>query len=132
MSHFEQPSWTRPVSHTPTGGGAPSGTARQAANLLRSPSGDTGGDSRKIRIGLLVLALATVVVLNVGIYQGAQNQLAHERWGDLASSTEQTRERVRAMFETVDRQLRFAMDQPGFAARSHAAFDAKIDASGRA
>jgi hypothetical protein len=95
--------------------------------LLRSHSGDTGGDTRKIRIGLLALALATVVVLNVGIYQGAQNRLVHDRWGDLANATDATRERLRSMFQTADRQLRFAMDQPGFAARAHAALAGTID-----
>jgi PAS domain S-box-containing protein len=105
--------------------------ARPAANLLRSYSAETGGDSRKIRLGLLVLALATVVVLNVGIYQGAQNQMAHDRWGDLASSTDAARERLRAMFQTVDRQIRFAMDQPGFAQRAHASLDGSLDNAGR-
>src|SRR5258705_3217918 len=131
MSHFEQPSWTRPVSTRSPGTTAPAGTARQAASLLRSNPGDTGGDTRKIRIGLLALALATVVVLNVGIYQGAQNQLVHDRCGKVADATDATRDRLRTVFQTADRQLRFAMDQPGFSAHAHAAFDGRLDSKGR-
>ena len=120
------------MSPAPGNGVSPTGTTRQAANLLRSHSGVSGGDTLKIRMGLLALALATVVVLNVGIYQGAQNRLVHDRWGDLANATDATRERLRSTFQTADRQLRFAMDQPGFAGRAHAALAGTIDGAGRA
>ncbi len=99
----------------PTSGASPQG---QAARSYAGRAGDavtflfTGGndprrESRRITLGLIGLALVTVVLLNLGLYQRGQKQLVEGRWQQLARHTETARDQVRDVFQRFERQTRF-------------------------
>ncbi|MBI1797785.1 MAG: response regulator [Candidatus Eisenbacteria bacterium] len=118
MSTFEQAPWTRPDSQaSPVPAAARDSDARlgEAASLLLS-QGRSGGDSRRIAIGLFALAAVTVALLNVGIYQSERGALVTRRWDQLDRSTETRRNELRVMFGQLHRQTAYAAAHPALAA----------------
>ncbi len=96
----------------PPGPTAP-GTARDGAGLLLGLGGALQRDSRRITVGLGVLALLAVVLLNVGVWQGAQTHLVRQRWDQLTVNTEIRRDHIRDLVGRFVGEARFVVDQPG-------------------
>jgi PAS domain S-box-containing protein len=69
-------------------------------------------DSRRIAIGLVALAVVSVAVLNVGIYQGGKGDLTKRRWDQLARGTDAKRNEVRDRVWQLQRQSAYAAAHP--------------------
>ena len=115
MSLYEHRSWTRSgdpasVRQRPAAG------SRQAVRLLHPQAFDSGVDSRRVRIGLAVMAGLVVVVLNLGIYHSARNELLAQHWDELAPglrSNDPRREKFSICVRVrVDHGFRFNPSSP--------------------
>ncbi len=105
----DQPTRTRPDAVAPS---APSTGAGDAVNALLGRGARLRQDSRRIGIGLLALAAVGVVVLNLGVYQGAQSNLLRQRWDQLVTNTDRRRDEVRDQLSRFENEARFVADQP--------------------
>jgi PAS domain S-box-containing protein len=81
-----------------------------AAQLLLTRGGDTRRESRHVVLGLAILVVVSVVLLNFWIYQNAQNRIVQGRWDYLTRHVDASREQIRALFATSERQLRFVAE----------------------
>ena len=131
MSLFEQPSWTRPQAPAPARRTASTPDAGQAVGLLHPQAFESDRDSRRVKVGLAVLAVVSVVVLNIGIYQSAQNDLVADRWNDLARVTDARRDQLQTFARNLQHQVRYVADQPGMIALAGQALDGTLDHDGR-
>src|SRR5690242_16655787 len=100
MSLAEQSSRTKSVEPSVPGG-------RGISALLGSGL-DAHRDSRRIAVGLVGLAVISLVLLNFGIYQSAEQRLVKQRWGQLQGKTEERRDEVRALLDRYEREAAFA------------------------
>ncbi|MBI5709291.1 MAG: response regulator [Candidatus Eisenbacteria bacterium] len=94
-----------------------SGRAASAVSFLLAHGTDTHRDSRRIAVGLAVLAVLSVVVLNFGIYQAAQSRLVRERWEQLTAGTDSKREELRGVLRQFESEARFVVEQPDLRGR---------------
>ncbi len=90
---------------------APEGSPRDAARVFLTAEQNPSADSRRIALGLTVLALLSVVLLNFGIYQGARSNLQKQRWADLEAQTDSKREEVRGFLWEIQRHAEFVSAQ---------------------
>jgi PAS domain S-box-containing protein len=110
MIHPDSPRLTGPALEAdPTTG---SGTVRTAASLLLAQGGDHRRESRRIAFGLLGLAVVSVAVLNVGIYQSTQARLSEDGWRALVARTDAKRVEIRGAIERFEKQARYLAEQP--------------------
>ena len=130
MSFFEQPSWTRPESTASpvpgTRGGTPGAPPGEAASLLLFQGGAGRGDSRRITLGLVVLAVVSVALLNLGFYQSERSALAQRRWEQLARGTDVARGEVQGLLGQLQRQTAYAAGHPALAAWAALAIDGTL------
>ena len=94
---------SRPPSPSPAG---------DAVNFLLSRGAHSHRDSRRILAGLAVLAVLTLILLNVGIYQSAQSHVIRDRWEQLAANAEACRQDVRGVLGKLTGEARYAVEQP--------------------
>jgi PAS domain S-box-containing protein len=94
---------------TPTVSPSPAG---RATSFLLGRGSRFHGDSRRIAAGLVVLAVLAVVVLNVGIYRNAQNQLVRQRWDQLIINTDIRRDQVQALIARFTSEAYSVVEQP--------------------
>ena len=115
MSQNDQDSVDRPalVADPMTPSSTP-GRRTDAARQLFSIHSDTRRDSRQVAIGMGLLALISVVLLNFGIYQGAQGRQIQERWDRLTARADASREQIRGLFATFERQLTYIAEEGRF------------------
>ena len=107
MSLYPQP-WSRPDAPRKA---AASGVG-PAASLLFSRDDDRRAETRRIAAGLVVLAILSVVLLNMGIYSGARERLSRERWAQMGATLEAKREEVRDLLWQFERQAEYVAGQP--------------------
>jgi PAS domain S-box-containing protein len=121
MSFQQQPTWTRPDSArpAPTPVAQPGGLA--PASQLLTGAADPRVESRRIALGLVVLAVLSIVLLNFGILSGARERLARERWAQISATLEAKREEVRELLWQFEHQSEFVAGQPQIAAWIRAA-----------
>ncbi len=113
MSTNLQPSWTRPESTaSPDSGARADAPLGAAASLLLSHGGTHRSDSRRIAIGIGILAVVSVVALNVGIYQSERSALESGRWKRLSGIVETKREELRLHIRHLQRQSAYAAAHP--------------------
>ena len=124
---------TRPEH--PAGAAPPSRPERVraggAAGLLFTPGTDTRRESRQVAIGMGILILVSAVLLNFGIYQGAQGQLVQQRWELLAHRADSSREQIREIFATFERQIRYVGDESRFSAWVRGAMEGSLSDADR-
>jgi len=112
MSLHEQPPWTRPDSPRP----GPSTTGRspelQAGAKLLTGAADPRVESRRIALGLGVLAVLSIVLLNFGIVTNARERLARERWAQIGATLDAKREELRDLLWQFEHQAGFVAGQP--------------------
>jgi PAS domain S-box-containing protein len=100
MNLAEQSSRTKSVEPPVPG-------ARGISALLGSGH-DAHRDSRRIAVGLVGLAVISLVLLNFGIYQSAEQRLVKQRWSQLQGKTEERRDEVRSLLDRYQREAAFA------------------------
>jgi hypothetical protein len=100
-----------------------------AAQLLLTRGADTRRESRHVAIGLGILVMVSVVLLNFWIYQNAQNRIVQGRWDYLTRHADASREQIRALFATSERQLRFVAEGERLNGWVRAAMTARSDPS---
>jgi len=124
MSLYPQP-WSRPDAPRPASRTA---APPAAASLLFSRGALRRTDTRRIAAGLIVLAVLSVVLLNVGIYSGARDRLARERWAQLGATLDAKREEVRDLLWQFERQAAYVAGQPAVEEGARAAAGGRFDA----
>ncbi len=92
--------------------GSNSPAAADAVSFLLGRGARFHRDSRRVTLGLVVLALLGVIMLNVGLYQGAQSRLVRERWEQLVLNTEARRDLVAGLVHGFTSEIRFVSDEP--------------------
>jgi PAS domain S-box-containing protein len=116
MNAFLPPSWSRPESTASRDQGARArdtdAAPGSAASLLLSQGGVGRIDSRRIAIGLVALAMVSVALLNLGIYQGVRSELAERRWEELARGADAKRNEVRERIWQLQRLSAYAAAHP--------------------
>src|SRR4030095_3484958 len=75
----------------------------------------------RITLGLVGLGVVSVILLNFGIYQSAQNGLVKERWIQLGRTTDTKRDQMRILFQNFERQTRYVAEQAPLRRRARAA-----------
>ncbi len=111
MSHFSQPAWTHPTASSPSRPPAPAGHAPGSGHFL-SGGVSSKGDSRRIAVGLVGLALISVALLNFGILGSARERLSRERWAQISATLDAKREEVRDLLWQFEHQAEFVAGQP--------------------
>ena len=111
MTHFEQPSWKRPEPKAPAATDAAAHDSPSAVSVLLGTGSGGSGDSRRVAFGLAVLALLSVVLLNFGILQSARENLAEQRWSELADHIDTKREELRDLLWQFEREVTFVAQQ---------------------
>jgi PAS domain S-box-containing protein len=86
--------------------------AGDAASLLLGRGARFQSDSRRITAALAVLAVLAVVVLNLTIYQSAQNHLVRQRWGQLIINTDIRRDQISDLLAHFTSEARSVVAQP--------------------
>lgn len=132
MTHFEQPSWKRPLPRTPAVRDAASAPSSPVSGLLLGTGPAGPGDSRRIAAGLAALGLVSVLLLNLGILQGAREHLVEQRWGDLADHLDTKREEVRAVLGQFEREATFVAQQEPIRRAALRAASERLSAEDRA
>jgi PAS domain S-box-containing protein len=90
MTHFEQLAWTpseAPTRSEPAGGVPPSPGG--AVGFLLAHGLDPQRELQRITLGLLALGVISVLLINFGIYQSTERNLARDRWRQLVAETEE-------------------------------------------
>ncbi len=87
--------------------------ARGAVPSLLGGGLDARREGVRIAIGLTALAVVSLALLNVGIYQGTRNRTVDQKWGHLVAQTDQCRDAVRDALDHVAREARFAAGSDG-------------------
>src|SRR5262249_32301770 len=123
MSLYPQP-WSRPDAPR----AAPKSAAPSAASQLFSRGALHRTDTRRIAVGLVVLAVLSIVLLNVGIYSSARDRLARERWAQLGATLDAKREEVRDLLWQFERQAEYVAGQPAMEEGARAASSGRFDA----
>ncbi len=111
MSQFEQAAWTRPET-AGRSGSRTEGITRGATSFLLAGDSDVRRDSRRIVIGLALLAGIAVVLVNVAIYQASHNALLRDRWSQLTRWCETARDEVRESIQDFTREAGYVAGQP--------------------
>ncbi|HET7226459.1 MAG TPA: response regulator [Candidatus Eisenbacteria bacterium] len=83
---------------------------RDAATLLLAHGTDPHRDTRRIGAGVVALAAVCLLILNVGLYQDAEQHLKRGHLDELVAHTESARERVRASVAHLTHEVRFAAE----------------------
>src|SRR4030095_13234849 len=99
MSFFEHGSWSRPSAPAKTAHRADAPRNGDAVSFLFTGGNDPARESRRITLGLVGLGVVSVILLNFGIYQSAQNGLVKERWIQLGRTTDTKRDQMRILFQ---------------------------------
>lgn len=118
-----------PSAASPTPSAAVGRRTSDAARQLFSIPTDTRRESRQVAIGMGLLVLISVVLLNFGIYQGAQGRQVLERWERLTARVDGSREQIRALFATFERQLRYVAEEARFNAWVRGAMEGTLSAA---
>jgi len=129
MTHFDSPRLSSPA--IPGDPAAGPGSARTAASFLLVDGTDPRRESRRIAVGLSVLAVVSVALLNVGIYQNTQARLSEDGWRRLVAHTEAGREEIRQEIRRFERQATYVARQPQVARWAEQAANGSIDDAGR-
>src|SRR5262245_42755541 len=107
------------------------GRAGGAAGLLLNLAADTRRESRHVAIGMGLLILVSAVLLNFGVYQSNQTRLVQQRWERLSHRVDLTRDQVRQIFATFERQVHYLADDPRFTSWVRSAMEGSLDDGGR-
>jgi PAS domain S-box-containing protein len=110
MKTIDSPRLTSPATHGDDA--AEPGSTRTAASFLLARGTDPRRESRRIAIALLGLAVVSVALLNVGIYEGTRARLSEDGWHRLVAHTEGKREEVRGALTRFKAQARYLSEQP--------------------
>jgi PAS domain S-box-containing protein len=116
------------VTPARTDGTSPGG----AGGLLLTIGSDTRRESRHVAIGMGLLILVSAVLLNFGIYQGAQEQVVQQGWDRLVHRADSRREQVQNVFLTFESQLRYVAEERRFATWIRGAMEGTLDDASRA
>ncbi len=129
MTLHDSPSWTRPDSSpSPSVPTTPAG-ASGAASFLLARGLDPRRESRRIAFGLVALAVTSVILLNLGIYQSAQTRLVLQRWDQLTDNTDQCRDEMHRLLLHFERQARYVAGQASLRDWSRQAAGGALSAS---
>jgi PAS domain S-box-containing protein len=125
MTHFDSPRLTGPDLHADRA--ARPGPARTAASFLLTRGADPRRESRRIALGLLGLAVVSVVLLNVVIYQGTEARLLDDGWRRLVVHTEAKRDEIRETLRRFESQAAYLAEQPVIVAWTARAVRGELD-----
>lgn len=110
MNAHDTPRLTGPAMDSD--GSSGSGSQRTAASLLLTEGQDHRRESRRIAAGLLGLAIVSIAVLNVGVYQSTQARLRDDGWKDLVARTEAKRDEISSAIARFQREATYLAQQP--------------------
>jgi len=83
-----------------------------AGRQLLTGAADPRVESRRIALGLVALAVISIVLLNFGIVTSARERLARERWSQISATLDAKREEVRDLLWQFEHQAEFVAGQP--------------------
>lgn len=129
MTSFDSPRLPSPA--VPGDPAAGPGPARSAASFLLAVGADPRRESRRIAVGLTVLAVVSVALLNVGIYQSTQARLSEDGWRRLVAHTEAGREEILQEIDRFERQATYVARQPQVIRWAADAAGGSLDDAGR-
>ncbi len=119
----------RPEPAPPTPVSRLQSSARDAGALLLTHGLDSHRESRRIAFGLVALAGLCLLLLNVGLYENASNQLVRQRWDELGQHADATRDRVRGRIDRLTRETQFAASDGELRDALTSGSPARIDAA---
>lgn len=109
---LHQGSTSLPGAESSSGHSSASSASRNAVSFLLGRGSESRRESRRIAAGLLALAVLSVGLLNVGIYQSAQSRLSEDGWNRLAANTDRRQQEVLEVLRRVERQALYVAEQP--------------------
>ncbi|MBI1799068.1 MAG: PAS domain S-box protein, partial [Candidatus Eisenbacteria bacterium] len=95
----------------PTRGVPGRGDASRAASFLFTYGLDPRRESRRIAVGLILLAVVSFILLNFAIYQNAENRVVRQHWGLLGVNTEARRDVVHDLLLQHEHEGRYVAGQ---------------------
>ena len=131
MTDHPPPSGTKPESSASSTVPNSPGHGSNAVGFLLARGLDSRRESIRITVGLVALAVFSIAMLNLGIYQSAEKHQARQRWDHLATNTDGKRDEVRDLLRQFEHQSRYVAGEPGLRSWSRQAAKGGLTAAER-
>src|SRR5437867_12348094 len=102
---------SRPEGSAEDSSRAPAGGSRGGAHFLLSGVTHRRSDSRRVAAGLIVIAILSTALMNLGVLQNAQSRMVELRVKNLTARTETSREQIASLFHDFSRRLRVLTEE---------------------